>query len=194
MLALRRAVLNVEKESRGCLGLLLTLLGQENGLDVRQNSTLSDGDAREQLVQLFVVADGELEMTGDDASLLVVTGSVAGQLEDFSGQVLHNGSQVDGGTSTDTLSIVSLAEETMNSANGELESSTVGARLALPLDLTSLASTGHDEFELVGKTGENGVREGNKAKAMKKRILILQVCVYLVSVACLAPAFRLRAH
>jgi hypothetical protein len=82
-------------------------------------------------------------MTGDDAGLLVVASSVAGQLEDLSGEVLHDGSQVHGGTSTDTLSIVSLAEETMDTSHGELESSTVGARLALSLDLASLATTRH---------------------------------------------------
>jgi hypothetical protein len=42
-----------------------------------------------------------LQVTRDDAGLLVVTGGVTGQLEDLSGQVLHDGSQVDGGTKLD---------------------------------------------------------------------------------------------
>ncbi|KIH52976.1 hypothetical protein ANCDUO_16907 [Ancylostoma duodenale] len=41
-----------------CIG----LLGQENSLDVGQDSSLSDGHSGEQLVELLVVADGELEM------------------------------------------------------------------------------------------------------------------------------------
>ena len=60
--------------------LLLTLsalLGQEDGLDVGQNSTLGDGDSGQQFVQLLIVADGELEMPGDDPGLLVVSGGVA---------------------------------------------------------------------------------------------------------------------
>merc|ERR1712001_467113 len=62
-------------------------------------------------------------MTGDDPGLLVVTGSIACQFKNLSGQVFHNGSQVDWGTSTDTFGIVSLAEKTMDMSNGELKSS-----------------------------------------------------------------------
>ena len=59
------------------LGLLLGaggLLGQEDGLDVGQDAALGDGDAGQQLVQLLVVADGELDVARDDALLLVVRG------------------------------------------------------------------------------------------------------------------------
>merc|ERR1719391_664319 len=61
-------------------------------------------------------------MTGNDPGLLVVTGSVACQLEDLSGEVLHDSSQVDGGAGTDTLSIVALAEQTVDTSHGELKS------------------------------------------------------------------------
>ena len=90
-------------------------------VNVGQNTTLGDGDVAEQLVQLLIVADGELQVTGDDSGLLVVASSVASQLEDFGSQVLKNGSQVDGRTGTDTLSIVALAEQTVDTANGEGE-------------------------------------------------------------------------
>lgn len=147
MLALTRAVFKRgEEESDGNLGLLLTLLGQENCLDVGEDTTLSDGDSREKLVQLLVVPDGELKMTGDDTRLLVVTSSVSCQLENLSGEVFHDSSQVDGSTSTDTLGVVSLAEEPMDTADRELKPSTVGSRLALSLDLTTLATSRHDEF------------------------------------------------
>jgi hypothetical protein len=53
-------------------------------VDVGENTTLGDGDVAKELVQLLIVADGELEMTGDDTGLLVVTGGVAGQLKNFS--------------------------------------------------------------------------------------------------------------
>ena len=95
--------------SSDLLGGLVRLLGQEDSLDVGENSTLGDGDSGKQLVQLLVVPDGELEMTGDDPGLLVVTGSIASELEDLSSEVLHDGSEVHWGTSTYTLSIVSLA-------------------------------------------------------------------------------------
>jgi hypothetical protein len=53
-------------------------------VDVGQHTTLGDCDVAEQLVQLLVVADGELEMAGDDTGLLVVAGGVASQFEDLS--------------------------------------------------------------------------------------------------------------
>ena len=111
--------------SRGkSLRLLLGLLGQEHGLDVGQYTSLGDGHAGEQFVKLLVVADGQLQVTGDDTGLLVVAGSVAGQLEHFSGEVLHDGGQVDGCAGTDALSVVSLAEQTVDTADGELQTST----------------------------------------------------------------------
>ena len=43
-------------------------------VDVWEHSTLRDDDVAEQTVELLVVADRELEVTGNDARLLVVTG------------------------------------------------------------------------------------------------------------------------
>lgn len=88
-------------------------------MDVGEDTTLGDGDVTQELVQLLIVADGELEVTGNDTGLLVVTGSVTGQLEDFSSEVLEDSSQVDGSTGTDTLSVVALAEQTVDTTNGE---------------------------------------------------------------------------
>ena len=102
--------------------LLLGLLGEEYSLDVGEDTTLGNGNTGEEFVQFLVVADGKLEVTGDDSGLLVVTGSVACKLEDLSSEVLHDCSQVDWGTSTNALSIVSLAEESVDTSNGELKS------------------------------------------------------------------------
>jgi len=131
-------------EQRRHLGLgLLRLLGQENGLDVGEDTTLGNGHTREQLVQLLIVADGQLEVAGDDPGLLVVPGSIASQLQDLSGQVLHDSSHVDGGTSTHSLSIVALPQQTVDTAHRELESSTAGPGLCLSLHLASLATSRH---------------------------------------------------
>ena len=92
-------------------------------MNVGKNTTLSDRDVTEQLVQLLIVPDGELKMTGDNTGLLVVTSSVTSQLEDFGRKVLKDGSEVDGSTGTDTLSVVALAEETVNTTDGESETS-----------------------------------------------------------------------
>jgi len=108
-----------------CLsGLGLRLLGQKHGLDVGQNTTLGDGDAGQKLVQLLVIADGQLKMTGDDSGLLVVTGGVSGQLQNFSGKVLEDGSQVHWGTGANTLSVVSLAQKSVDTSHGELKPGT----------------------------------------------------------------------
>ena len=90
-------------------------------MNVGEDTTLGDGDVAQKLVQLLIVPDGELKVTGDDTGLLVVTGSVTGQLEDFGSEVLEDGSEVDGGTGTDTLSVVALAEKTVDTTDGESE-------------------------------------------------------------------------
>ena len=128
---------------------LLRLLGEKDGLDVGQDTSLGDGDTGEQLVQLLVVPDGELEVTGDDPGLLVVPGGVTGQLEDLSREVLHDGGHVDGGSGTDTLGVVTLPQKPVDPAHGELKSSPAGPGLCLSLDLASLSSSGHDDNLLV---------------------------------------------
>ena len=105
------------------------LLWQQDSLDVGQDSALGNGHSSQQLVQLLVIADGELrtlrsrepngqlrenvylQMSGNDPGLFVVPGSVAGQLEDLCGQVLHDGGEVDRGSGSHTLGVVSLAEK-----------------------------------------------------------------------------------
>ena len=95
----------------------------------RYNSSLRDDDVAEQLVELLIVADGELQVTGDDTRLLVVTGGVSSELEDLGGEVLEDGGEVDGCSSSDTLGVVTLAEETVDTTDGELESCLVGVGL-----------------------------------------------------------------
>jgi hypothetical protein len=90
-------------------------------VNVWQDTTLSDCDVAQKLVQLLIVADGELEMTRDNTGLLVVTSGVASKFENFSCEVLEDGCEVHWGTSTDTLSVVALSQETVDTANGEGE-------------------------------------------------------------------------
>jgi len=52
-------------------------------VDVGEDTALGDGNVPEELVQFLIVADGELEMTGDDTGLLVVTSGIASQLKDL---------------------------------------------------------------------------------------------------------------
>ncbi|KAA8578079.1 hypothetical protein FQN60_005270, partial [Etheostoma spectabile] len=116
---------------------LLGLLGQQDGLDVGQHAALSDGHPAQQLVELLVVADRQLQVAGDDPGLLVVPGGVSGQLQDLSGQVLQHRRQVHGGAGTDSLGVVALPQEPVDSADGELEPSTGGPGLGLCPGLSS---------------------------------------------------------
>ena len=43
---------------------------------------------------LLIVADGELEMTGHDTVLLVVTSGIASEFEDFGGEIFEDGCEV----------------------------------------------------------------------------------------------------
>ena len=62
LVALKRACWDGWWESGLYLGLgLLGLLGEEDSLDVGQDTSLGDGDTGQQLVQLLVVTDGQLE-------------------------------------------------------------------------------------------------------------------------------------
>ena len=92
-------------------------------MDVGENTTLGDSDTAKKLVELLVVADGELDVAGHDSGLLVVTGGVASKLKDLSSQVLKDRSQVDGGTGSHTGSVLALLQESANSGNGKLKSS-----------------------------------------------------------------------
>lgn len=52
-------------------------------MDVGKNTTLGDGDVSEKLVELLVITNGELEMTRDDASFLVIPSCISRQLQDL---------------------------------------------------------------------------------------------------------------
>lgn len=67
-------------------------------MDVWQDTTLCNGNVSEKLVQLLIVADGQLQVTWDNTCLLVVTRSIASQFKDFSSQVLEDGCEIYGST------------------------------------------------------------------------------------------------
>jgi hypothetical protein len=96
-------------------------------VDVGEDTTGSDGGGAEETVELLIVADSELNVTGHNAGLLVVLSGVASELEDLSGEVLKDGSEVHGGTGTDALSVATSLHETGDTSDGELESSLAGS-------------------------------------------------------------------
>ena len=126
-----------------------SLLGEEDGLDVGEDTTLGDGDTAEELVQLLIVSDGELKMSWDDSGLLVVSGGVSGQFENFSAEVFEDGGEVDWGTGSDSLGVVALSEHSVDSTDGELEASSDGSRLCLRFCFSAFAFSGHFHFFFV---------------------------------------------
>lgn len=76
--------------------LLLLHLEQQRSVDMRQHTAEGDGGA-DQGVQLFITANGELEMTRRDALDFEIFCGVACEFEDFGGQVFQDGCHVDGG-------------------------------------------------------------------------------------------------
>ena len=97
-------------------------------MDVGEDTTAGDRGAGQKSVELLVVADGELDVAGHNSGLLVVLGGVAGELENLSGEVLKNGSKVDGGAGANALSVAALLHEAGDSANRELKAGLRGAR------------------------------------------------------------------
>ncbi len=119
---------------------LLALLGEKNGVDVGKNTALGDGDRSQKLVELLVVSDGQLDVAGNNAGLLVVASGVSGELEDLGGEVLEDGGKVHGGTSSNTSSESSSLEEAADTTDGELKSSL--GRLGSGLLSSGLTTTG----------------------------------------------------
>merc|ERR1712203_674533 len=120
------------------MGFLFCLLWEKDSLDVGEDTSLCDGDSSQEFVQFFVITDGQLQVTGDDSGLFVVTSSVTCQFKNLSGQVFHNGSQVNWGSSSYTFSVVSLAEKTMDTSNWSMKSRTAGSGLCISLNFSSL--------------------------------------------------------
>ena len=121
------------------------LLGKKDGVDEGDDSTLGDGDASQKPVELLVITDGQLKVTRDDPGLLVVPGSVSSKLEDLGSEVLHDGGEVDRGSSSDTVGVTTFAKKTMDPTHRELKTSTAGPGLlgGPGLDFSTVASTRH---------------------------------------------------
>ena len=103
-------------------------------------------------------------MTRNDTLLLVITSRVTGKLKDLSSEVLEDSREVNygsnapgirepgvrldritphtGSTSTNTLGVVTLLQETVDTADGELEAGLGGARLRFASLTTGLTRGG----------------------------------------------------
>ena len=105
-------------------------------MDIGQYTTTGNCDITEETVQLFVVLDGQGNVTGDDTTLLVVASGVAGQFENFRTEILEDGRQVHGCTGAHARRVLALANVASNTTDGELQ-----ARLGARADGTLLVTT-----------------------------------------------------
>ena len=126
-----------------CLLALLGLLREKDRVDVRENTTGGNGHAREELVELLVVADGQGDVARDDARLLVVAGGVARELKDLRSHVLENGGEVHRGTGANARRVLAELHVAVDTANRELETGLGRARRRLLLRATT-ATLHHD--------------------------------------------------
>ena len=86
------------------LSLALASLSDQKVLVDVGNDTSAGNSGLDEKIELFVSPDSELQMSGSDSSDFEVLGSVSGQLEHLSGQVLENGCSVDCGGGADSVS------------------------------------------------------------------------------------------
>ena len=113
-------------------------------MDVGQDTTGGDGDVSEETVQLFVVLDGESDVTGHDTRLLVVTGGVSGKLQDLGAQVLQDGGKVHGGTCSHPGGVLALTQVTSDTTDGELKSGLGRSSCGLLFSTASFSFSRHD--------------------------------------------------
>jgi hypothetical protein len=90
-------------------------------VDVRQHTSRRNRDSAQELVELLVILYGKSNVTRNDTGLLVVTGGVASELEDFSAQVLENGGEIHRGTGTHAGSVLALTKVTTDTTDGKLQ-------------------------------------------------------------------------
>jgi len=109
------------------------LVGEKGRVDRGDDTTRSDGDIAKELVDLLIVADSELDVTRDDTLTVVLTGGVSGELDDLSSEVLEDSTKEDGCASTNTLGVVAVTEETVDTANREVEAGAHAAALGFGL-------------------------------------------------------------
>lgn len=72
---------------------LLGLLKDEGLVDVRNDSTTSNGSLDEG-IEFFVSSNGELQVSGSDSLDFEVLAGVAGQLEHLCGKILQDGCSI----------------------------------------------------------------------------------------------------
>ena len=122
-------------------------------MDVGENTTGSDSGTTHKLVELVVVSDSHLDVSGDDSGSLEILSGVSGKLENLSGEVLEDGSEVDGGSGSNSGGEFTGLHVSGDSSDGELESSSSRSAdgtsgTTLSFSFSSSSSYGHYVFDI----------------------------------------------
>ena len=144
--AVFKAVRFIRRSLFGFLLLFLVFLWQQSVLDLWQHTTSWDSDSGHEFVQLLVVPHCQLKMSWDNPCLLVVPGSIACQFQYFGSQVFQYSSHVNGSTGSDAVTVVTFSQETMDSSNWKLQSSSCWPGLWLSFRFSAFSSSRHNEF------------------------------------------------
>ena len=100
---------------------LLGGLVDQGLVDVRDDTTTCNG-ALDEGVELLISTDGQLKVARGDTLNLQILASIPSQLQNLSGQVLQDGSRVNGCSGTNTTICLSpLLKLAVDTANRELK-------------------------------------------------------------------------
>merc|ERR1719153_2097014 len=102
--------------------------------------------SRQEIIQFLIVSDRQLEMSRNDPGFLVVTSSITSEFQNFSSKILHNRGQINGSASSNSFGIITLAQESMNTSNWKLKSSSRGSGFSFSLDFATFAACRHFEY------------------------------------------------
>jgi hypothetical protein len=117
------------KSKSRLLFLLALAWAQQDFVDVRHDTSGSNGDVSKELVQFFIVPDRQHDVTRRNSRFLVITCRIPCKLQNFHSQVLQNCGKEHWCASTNTISISALTEETMQTTHRELQACPRGPRL-----------------------------------------------------------------
>ena len=107
------------------LGLWTGTLHHKSSMNVRDNTSTSDGSLDES-VELLITSDSKLQVSWGDSLNLKIFGSVTCELKDLCGQVLEDGSTVDCGCGSDSAAGTDSAlQESVDSSDWELNYSKI---------------------------------------------------------------------
>ena len=92
---------------------------KEEALHIGENTTLCNSCHCHQFVEFLIVADSQLQVTGSDCLFLVLTGSIASKLQNFTSEVFEHRSSEDASANTHIRCVTALLDVASRATNWE---------------------------------------------------------------------------